>query len=313
MFFAFAAAALVPAVFVCGALYVYTVAFYADRKCVKMPYIPEGNPGIKIAPERISYLINDISRTAHEDVYIFSRDGLKLCGKYYHFADGAPLDIQFHGYRSLSCRDLCGGFRISRDMGHNILLVDERAHGNSEGHVISFGIKERYDCMDWVNYAVERFGEKQKIILVGVSMGASTVLMASSLALPDNVVGIIADSAYTSPRDIILKVGADRKIPPYLVLPLAKAGAKIFGHFDLCESSALCEVEKCKMPVLFIHGDEDFFVPSYMSRKIYDACASEKRMTILPNSGHCAGYIFNTQRYIKEIRDFSNYVLSRGA
>ncbi len=313
MFFVFAVVAFVPAVFVCGTLYVYMVAFHSDRSKCPDPYIPAGNPTPKISRERIDYLMNDICVSKHEDVTVTSHDGLKLCARYYHHADGAPLDILFHGYRSISDRDLCGGFRISRDMGHNVLLVDERAHGNSEGHVISFGIKERYDCLQWVNYCVRRFGKKQKIILVGVSMGAATVLMASSLDLPENVVGIIADSAYTSPKDIISKVGAERRIPTVISMPLAKAAARIFGHFDLCESSALCEVEKCTKPVLIIHGENDFFVPSEMSRDIFNACASEKRITILPNNGHCAGYIFNTQRYIKEIRDFSSYVLSRGA
>jgi pimeloyl-ACP methyl ester carboxylesterase len=244
-------------------------------------------------------------------VAIKSFDGLNLSAKYYHHADGAPLDILFHGYRSASCRDCCGVFRISKDQGHNVLLVDQRAHGKSGGRIITFGIRERHDCVSWINYAVERFGKKQKIMLIGLSMGAATVLMAAGLELPHNVVGIISDSTYTSPRDIVLKVSRDRKYPEILVAPLVKAAAKIFGKFDLDETTAVEAVKYCKKPVLFLHGEDDFFVPCRMTRKVFAACASEKHLVAFHNNGHCANYVFNTERYVNEINKFSKEMFSR--
>lgn len=290
-------------------LLVYKRVFKADKKHNCDPKVIESRMKGKVDDKRIGYLVDKILLTRHEEVYITSHDGLTLFGRYYHVKDGAPIDIHFHGYRSLSARDCCGVFRISCELCHNVLLVDERAHGKSDGKVISFGINERYDCLEWAKYCENRFGKDCKITLIGLSMGAATVLMASSLELPENVVGIISDSAYTSPVEIIEKVSRDMKIPPSVVSCLAVAGAKLFGHFDLCESTAEREVKKCKKPVLFIHGENDYFVPSYMTRKIYAACDSKKRISILKNSGHCSGYIFNTERYIKEITDFFDYVL----
>lgn len=301
---------IIYAIFVFCSFCVYINVFHSDRKTQIDPYnIDIINADTKIDRSRINYIISEIINMPCERVSISSHDGLRLCGKYFHNSDGAPLEILFHGYKSASARDLCGYFRVTKKMGHNILLVDERAQGESEGSVISFGIKERYDCADWVNYAVKRFGDKQKIVLVGASMGAATVLMASSLDLPKNVVGIVADSAYSSPKDIIVKVGCEKKFPMLFVSVFAESAAHIFGRFDLCESSAVKEVEKCDRPILLLHGANDGFVPSYMSRKIYAACGSKKKMTVFNNNGHCAGFIFNTEKYVSEIRDFCSEIL----
>lgn len=297
--------------FVAISLVVYDRAFRASEKRLCDPRVLEDEMRGKIDNTRVEYLVDSILETEHEEVFITSYDGLSLFGRYYHSKDGAPLDIYFHGYRSLPVRDCCGVFRISRQLGHNVLLVDERAHGRSEGKVISFGIKERYDCLEWTRYAEKRFGKDCPVILFGLSMGAATVLMASSLELPGNVVGIISDSAYTSPLDIIKKVCRDKKLPSAVISPFVEAGAKLFGHFDICESTAIGEVRKCTKPVLFIHGQDDFFVPSYMTRKIYAACNSKKRISVLNNSGHCSGYIFNTERYVKEICNFFEMVLQK--
>ena len=298
-------------IFVAGAFYVYLVAFRADHRQIDESILAPADANVKIGKDRIHYLISDILDTPHEVVAIKSFDGLNLSAKYYHHADGAPLDILFHGYRSASCRDCCGVFRISKDQGHNVLLVDQRAHGKSGGRIITFGIRERHDCVSWINYAVERFGKKQKIMLIGLSMGAATVLMAAGMELPHNVVGIISDSTYTSPRDIVLKVSRDRKYPEILVAPLVKAAAKIFGKFDLDETTAVEAVKYCKKPVLFLHGEDDFFVPCRMTRKVFAACASEKHLVAFHNNGHCANYVFNTERYVNEINKFSKEMFSR--
>ena len=145
----------------------------------------------------------------YEPVSIVSHDGLKLFGKVYASGAAAPWLILFHGYRSRAERDFCGGLRFGVESGYNVLLVDQRAHGRSEGKCLAFGVLERRDCLSWVNFVVSRAGEGAKIVLYGMSMGAATVLMAAGLKLPENVVGIVADCGYTAPEAIIKTV--DRK------------------------------------------------------------------------------------------------------
>ena len=139
------------------------------------------------------WLIDRMAALAYEQVFTTSFDGLTLAGRYYEVKAGAPLAICFHGYRGSAVRDFCGGAIICMEAGYNTLVIDERGHGKSRGHTVSFGVKEKYDVISWIDYANRRFGKEQKIVLCGISMGASTVLMASALPLPENVVGITAD------------------------------------------------------------------------------------------------------------------------
>ena len=142
--------------------------------------------------KEIMELLESALGLSYEHVTILSRDGIKLFGKYYHIHDNAPLVLMFHGYKSpLAERDFEGGIQICLESKYNYLLVDQRSQGKSEGKVITFGIRERYDCLDWIHYANKRFGSKKRIFLYGISIGAATVLMTSDLELPDNVAGIV--------------------------------------------------------------------------------------------------------------------------
>lgn len=146
----------------------------------------------------------------------------RRAAQYYAGRPGAPVQIMMHGYKSGAERDFCGGAQIAVQGGYHVLLVDQRAHGKSEGRCLTFGIQERYDCRAWVNYAVGRFGADTKILLYGVSMGAATVLMAGGLNLPRNVVGIVADCGYSSPAAIIRKVIRDQHLPIFPVYYLVR-------------------------------------------------------------------------------------------
>ena len=151
----------------------YRMAFYSDKGGWTDPYAIAPNGEYQVRKAEMLELIAALEKKPFERVSITSHDGLRLSGRYYHTADGAPLDIAFHGYRGHALRDFCGGSRISFDLGHNLLLVDQRAHGESEGKTITFGAKERLDCRDWVLWANERFGCPE-IALFGISMGAAT-------------------------------------------------------------------------------------------------------------------------------------------
>ena len=246
--------------------------------------------------------IRAMERTDHS---ILSYDGLRLCGKYYEYKKGAPIEILFHGYRGTAERDLCGGVHRCFSIGHNALIVDQRAAGTSEGHVITFGERERRDCLAWVDYVIENIDKDARIILTGISMGAATVMMAASMELPPNVIGVLADCGYTSTKEIIQKVIRDMKLPAKPIYPLVKLGAKLFGGFDPDAFSPLASMKQCKLPVIFFHGDTDDFVPCHMSEENHAACAAErKRLVIIHGAGHGLCFPVDQETYLKELRDF---------
>ena len=242
----------------------------------------------------------------YEDCYIQSHDGLKLHAKYFECAPGAVTEIMFHGYRGSAERDLSGGIQRCFALGRNILLVDQRTSCGSEGNVISFGINEHRDCLAWIDFAVKKFGPDVKLVLTGISMGASTVLMAAGKPIPDNVVGVLADCGFSSAKKIIQKCTEDLHIPGWLLYPFVKLGAKLFGHFDLEEYSPIEAMMTCKIPVIFLHGETDDFVPCEMSREIYDHCTSPKRLVTIPNAGHGLVYLVDNQKYFENVLEFFN-------
>ncbi|MGM9548878.1 MAG: alpha/beta hydrolase [Faecousia sp.] len=290
-----------------GGYYAYRVAFYSpkkDRDKISAFSSHKYDPYRK----EINRIFCQLSDRPCEDVTTQSFDGLNLMGRYYHVRDGAPLDIGFHGYRSSALTDFAGGSELSFAMGHNLLLIDERAHGKSGGRTIAFGIQERLDAASWVNYAVNRFGADTKILLYGVSMGAATVLMASELDLPENVKGIIADCPYSSPKAIIRKVAKDMHLPDWLAWPFVKIGAKIYGGFDIDETDAARAVKNAHVPILIIHGEDDGFVPCEMSDIVSDNPKLVTRYTF-PGADHGFSYLVDTSRYRKIVTEFVEKVL----
>ena len=256
--------------------------------------------------EEMLSLIREFDRIPYEKVYITSYDGLRLFGRYYHVKDGAPLQIQFHGYRGTAMRDFCGGNKLAREAGLNTLVVDQRAHGQSQGSAITMGIRERQDCLSWARYAADRFGPETPITLAGVSMGAATVLMASDL---ENVRGSMADCPYASPEGIIQDVLGKMKLPPRLFYPLLSLAARIYGDFRLESASALESVRRTRLPILLIHGEEDCFVPCGMSRELAAAGGDKVTLATFPGAGHGLSFIEDRARYAALVSDFLAKVL----
>ena len=239
-----------------------------------------------------------------EEVSITSFDGLKLYGKYYEYAPGAPIELMFHGYRGAAERDLAGGVQRCFKVGRSALIVDQRCAGKSEGSVITFGVNEHRDCLAWLDFMLEKFGSDVKIILTGISMGASTVLIAGGQPLPENVIGILADCGFTSAKAIMNSVIRQMGLPPKLSYPFVKLGAKLYGHFDLEEVDAISAVKNCKVPVIFYHGDADDYVPCSMSRENYDACPTRKELVIIPGAGHGLSYPIAPEYYRSTLKEF---------
>ena len=284
----------------------FLVTFYAPRRknlAADEYSIP---PGKVYEPHRDTMVswMKETRALPHEVFSIRSHDGLKLCGKYYEFAPGAPIELMFHGYRGSADRDLCGGVQRCFALGHSAFIVDQRTSGNSEGRVITFGIKERWDCVAWTEFMVEHFGPDVRIILCGISMGAATVMMAAGEKLPPNVVGVLADCGYTSARDIIRKVIRQLHLPRCLY-PFVKLGARIYGGFDLEETTPSEALKKCRVPVIFFHGDTDDFVPCEMSRMNFEQCAAPKKLVTVPLAGHGLSYLIDRDGYLAALEEFA--------
>ena len=282
--------------------YCYKEAFSTRKKDFDIFSSPYGKEYLHIK-EALRDLMSEIDQIPYQQVYTQSIDGLKLAARYYHTKAGAPFEIQFHGYRSSGLVDFCGGTKLALSKGHNVLVVDQRGHGLSEGKHLTFGALEKYDCLSWVNYLIKQFGKDIKIFLLGTSMGASTVLLASGLNLPENVVGIIADSPYAKAEDIIKKVCADKKLPPDMAYSLVSKAAKLYAKVDLKDADVISAVKKAKKPILLIHGEADNFVPCEMSEQILKHIPNGERKTF-PDAGHVMSYMADPVRYETEVNSF---------
>lgn len=284
----------------------YRFAFYVPpRKPLAEDVIetPKG-PAYEPYREKMENWVREARKMPHADVEITSFDGLKLQGRFFEFAPGAPVEIMFPGYRGSAERDMSGGVHRCFKVRRSALVVEQRCSRSSEGNTITMGINEYRDCLKWVDFTIDYLGKDIKIILTGISMGASTVMLAAGEKLPPNVIGILADCGYTSAKAIMFDVMRKLKLPPKLCYPFVKLGAKLFGHFDLDENAPVEAMKRCTLPVIFFHGEDDDFVPCSMSRENYEACAGRKRLVTVPGAGHGLSYAVQPQRYLQELRDF---------
>lgn len=284
--------------------YGYKLAFYYEDP-QESPYNYTDDDQTRAVKPALDAAIGDFLAEPFEAVSISSHEGKNLMGRYYHYADNAPLEIFCHGYKGNAIRDFCGNWRFAREAGHNVLLIDQRCHGKSEGHTITFGILERRDVLGWIRWANERFGQVP-IMLSGVSMGAATVLMVSGMELPENVKAVVADCPYDAPSNIIKKVlGQDMGMPVQIVYPLIRFGGMVYGKFNLNADSPLAAVRKTKLPILLIHGDDDRFVPYDMSRNIHAAAPEKITFHTVPGAGHALNYATDPETYGRVLRAFA--------
>ena len=240
----------------------------------------------------------------YREVRIRSFDGKTLFGRLYLQKEGAPFHLQFNGYKGNGIRDFSGGLQLALSLGENVLLTDQRSHGKSEGHTITFGIRERKDVLSWISYVNNTYSRDTEIWLEGVSMGAATVLMASDLDLPENVQGIVADCPYSSPFRIVSQVASGITGIPHFLDPFIVIGAALFGGFNIFAASAVRAVKHAKVPILMIHGTDDRFVPLEMSRKILDANPAMVTLAEFPGAPHGLSCLKDYERYRKVFLDF---------
>jgi fermentation-respiration switch protein FrsA (DUF1100 family) len=308
---AFAGAALVlaSALWSCGfsADYIYDVVVSRngekERERARIGAMYRPSPSSR---ERNAIDAAWIAGQPYETVAIRSEDGLKLVGYYLPAERRADKTVILaHGYAGRGF-DMAGFAEYYREqLGYNVLMPDARGHGASEGEYVGFGWPDRRDYLLWIAWVLERVGNDSRIVLHGVSMGASTVLMASGEDLPDNVDCIIEDCGYTSLDDEltyqlkrIYHVGRDPSVPELSKLMEEKVG------YSVADASAIKQVLKSTTPTLFIHGDADSFVPIEMARRLYDACAASKEILIVRGAGHAESAVVDPKGYEERVAAF---------
>ena len=241
-----------------------------------------------------------------ETVHIQSFDGLRLCGRLFPAKEPRATMVLMHGYHSSPGIDFgCVAEYLQNELHMNLLFAQQRAHCESEGEFITFGVRERFDCRDWAHYAARRFGETLPILLYGLSMGGATVLMASSLDLPKNVAGIVADCGFTTPRAIFAHVlHRATRLPRWPFVPLFGLFTRWFAGFGIDEASTLEALANNDRPVLLIHGEDDDFVPMEMSLQNYAACRGEKMLLTVKGAAHGLSYLVEEAACRTEITAF---------
>lgn len=253
-----------------------------------------------------------LAECPHEDMYIKSEDGLKLHATYFSCEGSKKVVICFHGYTSEGLNDYSTLAMFYLKKGFNLLIVDERAHGQSEGKFIGFGCLDRRDAKLWIDAMVEKLGEDCKILLHGDSMGGATVLMTTGLKLPPQVKAAVSDCAFTSAWEVFSVVLKNMyHLPPFPIMQIANQMVKKNAGYELDECNARREVAKATIPILFIHGEADTFVPCSMVHELYDACQTEKKLVIVEGAGHVESCYRDAELYEGAIEEFIFPIMER--
>ncbi len=238
-------------------------------------------------------------------VSITARDGVTLVGHWRPCPEAERIILAVHGWRTTWNRDFGMTAEFLQKSRCSVLYIEQRGQNDSGGDYMGFGVTEQFDCQDWVDYLLREQSGDLPIYLYGISMGASTVLMASGLPLPEQVHGIVADCGYTSPEAIWKHVARDNLHTPYgFCRPVAGHLYRKRNRMDPFGYSALEALGRTAIPVLLIHGAEDHFVPARMAYENYNACASPKRLLIVPGAGHVMSYYMDPEGYEAALRNF---------
>lgn len=244
-----------------------------------------------------------LRETAKQDVYLTSRDGLRLHAYLLPQGDYRNFVVICHGYRAHAA-STAHYARHFYEAGASLLLIDARAHGESEGRSIGMGWPERLDVVDWIAELNRRYNHPG-IALFGVSMGGATVLNAAGEALPENVRCIVSDYAYVSLKDEFLHQLRSFYHLPGAFLYLSDPVCRLLALYSpLRDGDGCAQLERCKRPVLLIHGGADDFVPPEMLDRAWNAIPGPKERLIVPGAGHAESAIAAPQLYWETVDAF---------
>ena len=228
------------------------------------------------------------------DVYIRSRDGLKLHGSYLPAGNPERMVLMCHGYRGTSFGSVAHMAEFLHDNNCDLLLIDQRCCGESEGRFITFGAKEQYDVLEWLSFLGTLNAKDLPIYLYGQSMGAATSLLAAGHDLPKNVKGIIADCGFHSMKQQLRDIAKGWFGLHWIELLLLRVDlfCRLFGKFSMKETDTTAALEKNRLPVLFFHGENDTYVWPQNSGRNYEVCNAEKELILVPEARHlCSSYV----------------------
>ena len=295
--------------------YLFLYAFYREK--ISLPANRKEEP-----PSKEWQIFLEKSREGEEwmktqkteQITILSEEGLRLTGTMlWAEKDTGSTVIAVHGYRGNAIRDFAGSARFYHDMGYNLLMIHDRAHGDSEGKWIGFGWKDKEDIRRWCEYLVDRAQGNTQIALLGVSMGGAAVMMASGDDLPSQVKCIIEDCGYSSVWDQLWHAyPRNCRFPKRLTMYLASGMNKLVNGFFFGEASSVRQLKKNKRPVLFIHGGADDFVPTSMVHEVFSATRGERRLLIVEEAGHALSVVRDPEAYYGSIRKFLQDYLQKG-
>lgn len=264
-----------------------------------------GMPGTRELYEEMGRRAAALEESGCERVEIDSYDGVRLVAHWQPCEGARRVLVAMHGWRSSWSNDFGMIADFWRESGCSVLYVEQRGQNNSGGDYMTFGLRERYDCRDWAAWVDARVGGSLPIYLVGISMGAATVMMSADLDLPDTVHGIMADCGYTSPHAIWKHVVQNNMHLIYgLHAPMINNICKKRFDSTSRDCSTLDALRATDIPVLFVHGTEDKFVPIRMTYENYLACASEKRLVVVPGAAHGMSYCVDRETYERASREF---------
>ncbi len=251
-----------------------------------------------------------VERQNTQEVCVTSFDGLTLRGKWIPAEQPKATILLFHGYHSSWHIDFAAILSMYHSMGLNLLLVRQRTHGDSQGRYITFGVHERRDVLTWIDFHNRTHG-RDNVFLGGLSMGASTVLYAAGEDLPPNVRAIVADCGFTCPREILSREFEKRfHLPSKPILPFVDFWTRTLAGFRLDECDTREILKQAKVPILFIHGTGDTFVPHFMTQQSHDACATEKELHLIEGAEHGMSYLKDPQGLTEALVAFLNRHLS---
>ena len=290
-------------VFLGTLFYIYWLVFYSPHKGQNDDYNIYG-PAYDGWRDQVKELIDHVRSIPYEDVYIYSKDKKKLHARLLRHEGSNKVGICCHGYHGTACRDFSGGAARLFEMGYNVLMIDERAHGQSEGHTITFGKKEQYDILGWIDYIESIFSNIEQLVLIGISMGGASVLMASDKV--KKPIKIIADCPYNVTKDVLGSNITNMKLPVRILYPLMKLAGLIYAHINIDKGSAIESVNKSKCQFLIIHGTSDNIVPHHFSEEIYLNNKDKVQYELFPDTAHGMSYLTDTKRYVRLIKEFLN-------
>ena len=302
LYISFGVIALIIIVLLATFAYLHHGIFYSPHKGQNNDFALTESTQYLGLHDEINNLIQTMVNTPYKDIYVKSYDHHLLHAYYYENTNSNKVVIMFHGYRGTCRRDFSGAAKYLIDKGVNVVLVDERGHGLSKGHSITFGKREKKDVLSWINYVKTNLGEDKTIYLAGISMGAATILFASKYI--KEPLKLFCDCPYTTEKEIISETIKKLKLNVSFFYPIVNLVSIIYSHTNLNGDDASNAIKESNHQVIIVHGEKDSIVPHELSYRVYNDNKEKVRYELFPNTDHGVSFVTDTPRYKKLLDEF---------